>query len=68
MTEQSKVAHMYSRCIALEQQLKEEMKQKHFYDPVVRTVRAELCSAYENLLFSDYAGAQVRKLSWVRNA
>lgn len=56
------MADMYRDCITLEQQLKEEMKHKNFYEANVRAVRAQLQSAYESLLFLDYAGAQV----WIR--
>lgn len=53
------LAQSYKRCISLEQKLRDELKQQNFYHADVRKVRAELRAAYETLLFSDYAGAQV---------
>ena len=61
-TSGNKLAEVYRRCIALEQKLREELKHKNFYEPSVRAVRAELRSAYEQLLFLDYVGAQVNRL------
>ena len=52
-------AELYNACITLERQLREELKHKNFYEAAVRTVRTQLRSAYEALLFSDYTGSQV---------
>lgn len=57
------VVQQYRNCILLEQKLREESKQKNFYEPDVRAVRMSLRLAYEGLLFSDYAGAQVQNAS-----
>ena len=56
---ENNMADMYRDCIALEQKLREEMKHKNFYEANVRSVRAQLRSAYERILFVDYVGAQV---------
>lgn len=52
-------AELYNTCIGLERQLREELKHKNFYEAAVRTVRTQLRSAYEALLFNDYPGSQV---------
>ena len=52
-------AELYSTCIGLERQLREELKHKNFYEAAVRSVRTQLRSAYEAVLFADYAGSQV---------
>ena len=50
---------LYNACIGLERHLREELKHKNFYEAAVRTLRTQLRSAYEALLFNDYSGSQV---------
>ena len=57
------LAQSYKHCISLEQKLRDELKQQNFYHADVRKVRAKLRLAYEGLLFSDHAGAQVRSVA-----
>lgn len=56
---------LYNVCIALERQLREELKHKNFYEAAVRTVRTQLRSAYEALLFNDYTGSQVTSAAFL---
>lgn len=61
----SNATELYNVCIALERQLREELKHKNFYEAAVRTVRTQLRSAYEALLFNDYTGSQVTSAAFL---
>lgn len=51
---------LWQHCVNMVQTLRIAMREnKSFYDPVVRSIRLQLRTAYEAFLLQDYNGAQV---------
>ncbi|KAG1669143.1 hypothetical protein FOA52_002654 [Chlamydomonas sp. UWO 241] len=60
-------ATAWASCMELERRLKAESRKRSFWDPEVRRLRLALQSAYEGLIFADYAYAvskDVEQLIW----
>ena len=58
---QAMAEQAHQACLQLERDLRQELRGKNFYEPSVRLLRQQLCSAYEAVLLQHYAVAQVRR-------
>lgn len=56
---QAMAEQAHQACLQLERGLRQELRDKNFYEPSVRLLRQQLCSAYEAVLLQHYAVAQV---------